>query len=118
MKRGKIILTPFPFTDLQGKKVRPALIVSSDKRPGNDVIIIFISSVISSQNKRQTDIVINKDEEAFPESGLKVTSVIKADKLATISRDVVLGELGELTDEKLNEVELKLKIALDLNGPE
>ena len=32
MKRGTIILTPFPFTDLSNSKVRPALVISTDKR--------------------------------------------------------------------------------------
>ena len=48
MKRGTIILTPFPFTDLTKNKVRPALVVSSNKRNDNDVIIAFISSVFRS----------------------------------------------------------------------
>ena len=52
MTRGKVILTPFPFTNLRGKKVRPAVIISSDTRRGGDVIIAFISSVfIASANK-------------------------------------------------------------------
>ena len=45
MKRGTVVLTPFPFTDLSGTKVRPAVVVSPSDRPGEDVILAFISSV-------------------------------------------------------------------------
>ena len=92
MKRGMIVLTPFPFTDLQGKKVRPAIIISSDKRKGDDVIIAYISSVFDSNRLQETDFVLRKEEEGFVETGLKVTSVFKMDKLATIDKGIILGE--------------------------
>ena len=42
-KKGSIILVPFPFTDLSGNKVRPAVIIS-DGKVGNDVVVVFITS--------------------------------------------------------------------------
>ncbi len=45
MKKGTIVLTPFPFTDLAGQKNRPALVLALSRR-GEDVILAFISSVI------------------------------------------------------------------------
>ena len=44
MRRGTVVLTPFPFTDLIGQKVRPAVIVSRSDRPGSDVLLAFITS--------------------------------------------------------------------------
>jgi mRNA interferase MazF len=42
-------------------------------------------------------------------NGLKVNSVIKLTKIATLSRDLVLGRIGVLEDKCLKEVDEKLK---------
>lgn len=114
MKRGTVILTPFPFTDLQGNRVRPAIIISSDKRRGDDVIVAFISSVFDPTRLQETDFVLRKEEEGFTGTGLKVTSVFKMDKLATIDKGIILGELGAISEEILQRLDERLKIALDL----
>lgn len=41
--KGKIILLPFPFTDLTSAKLRPALVIYEGEK---DVIVAFISSKI------------------------------------------------------------------------
>jgi mRNA-degrading endonuclease toxin of MazEF toxin-antitoxin module len=115
MKRGKIILTPFPFTDLTKNKVRPALVVSSDRRKDNDVIIAFISSVLDSINLFGTDILLDSKEMSFKETGLKTTSIIRTDKLATIDKKIILGELGSIDKELIKKVDEKLKVVLELN---
>ncbi len=42
-------------------------------------------------------------------AGLKVDSVIKLDKIATILKDLIVGELGELDEDIKKEVNGKLK---------
>lgn len=41
LHRGDIVLVPFPFTDLTGEKVRPAVIVSPDP-VGEDIVLAFL----------------------------------------------------------------------------
>ncbi|MDE3058917.1 MAG: type II toxin-antitoxin system PemK/MazF family toxin [Bacteroidota bacterium] len=114
MKRGTIILTPFPFTDLSGHKGRPALIISSDSRQGSVVIIAFLSSVYNQKNLFPTDIVLTTDHSDFSSSGLKTDSVLKIDKLATIDKKIIIGELGALTKKTMEAVIQKLKIVFDM----
>lgn len=114
MKRGKIVLTPFPFTDLTGNKVRPALIVSTNLRTGGDVILAFISSVFNQSALSPTDETLLKTSADFAATGLKVDSVFKMDKLATVERSIILGEIGEVTANLQTRIDAKLKIALNL----
>lgn len=45
---------------------------------------------------------------------MKINSVIKLDKVATLSKDLILGELGELDKELRKEVNQRLKKILEL----
>ncbi|MDO8552304.1 MAG: type II toxin-antitoxin system PemK/MazF family toxin [bacterium] len=86
MSKGRIVLIPFPFTDLSGQKVRPALILHVSR--GDDCIVAFISS--RAEQKSPFDVRIS----ATHANGLKINSVIKVDKLATLQKKIVIGELG------------------------
>jgi mRNA interferase MazF len=41
MLKGRIVLIPFPFTDLSASKLRPALVLYEGEQ---DVVVAFISS--------------------------------------------------------------------------
>jgi len=94
LKRGTVVLTPFPFTDLAGKKVRPALVVSRSDRTGSDVLLAFISSY-RAEPLVTTDLLVEQAHPDFAATGLKVSSVVQLDKLVTIATSVLIGELGE-----------------------
>jgi mRNA interferase MazF len=90
--KGKIILVPFPFTDLTSTKRRPCIILC--ERP-LDVLVAFISSNIPDVIESNA-ILINPEHPEFDKTGLKKTSVIYVDKLATLSKKLISGELGEV----------------------
>jgi len=113
VRRGTVVLTPFPFTDLSGAKVRPAIVVSRSDRPGDDVILAFVSSVVPPRSL-PTDLVVDPSHPNFRETGLKVPSIVKCDKLATVQRRIILGELGQLSATLLRELDQRLGHALNL----
>ncbi len=100
MKKGDIILIPFPFTDFSGNKVRPALVLVNKER---DIIVAFISTQINW--KEEGDVLL----EANIENGLKKKSLIRLSKLATVDKDFALGRLGSLKAEEILQVNKNLK---------
>ena len=100
MKKGTVILIPFPFTNLKGSKIRPAVVLSLN---GVDVTICFITSELKW--KTEYDIYI------LPSmiNGLKVPSLIRTGKIATIDTALVLGKLGELSNVEISELDNALK---------
>jgi len=106
VRKGDIILVPFPFTDLSGNKYRPALVlIESDF----DVTVCFITTQI--QWKENYDIVVQPTED----NGLKKESLIRLSKFATIDKDLVWGRIGTLEDKHIRQINKNLAGILQLN---
>jgi len=99
MKKGDILLIPFPFTDLSGIKNRPALLLAQSER---DVIVAFITTQLKWEDDHH--IVIQPSHE----SGIKKTSLLRLDKLTTINKELIIGKLGNLSSSELRSVDIKL----------
>ncbi|OIO30114.1 PemK family protein [Candidatus Nomurabacteria bacterium CG_4_10_14_0_2_um_filter_30_12] len=106
-KFGDIVLTPFPFTDLSGNKVRPALILGIQNK-GGDITVCFISSSFKN-GVDKFDVLIDEKEKEFKKTGLKLKSIIKITKIATLDKVVVLGKIGELSTKNIQKVKKVLK---------
>ena len=113
MKRGTIVLTFFPFTDLSSLKRPPAIIVSRNIPDIDDVIVAYISSKIP-EKIFDTDLVVNQQNKSFSKTGLIKESVFKMDKLVTINKNIITGELGYADKNLMNELDKRLRIALFL----
>jgi mRNA interferase MazF len=85
---GSIVLARFPFTDLSGHKLRPALIVSRDNDRRSDVIVAFITSRRQASNPDTLEIA------PTAENGLKVASTVRFDKLVTLEKATFAGKIG------------------------
>lgn len=106
MKKGDLVLVPFPFTDLKGAKKRPALVLLSDQ---TDVTVAFITS----RFKWASDFDISLKPSI--ENGLKEESLIRLSKLATIEKDLVIGLLGELSQDEILQINTNLIRLFNLN---
>lgn len=106
MKKGDIILLPFPFTDLSASKLRPAVVLVVSQ---HDVVVAFITS--------QTKLNFENTVLLFPSTnnGLKIESFVRLNKLATLDLSLVVGKLGHLTIEELQVIDRELIKMLAIN---
>ena len=74
--RGDVVLTRFPFTDLTGATIRPAIVVSRGLI-GQDVVLVAVSSVMRAP-LAPTDYAFQANHPEFSSTGLRVTSVFRA----------------------------------------
>lgn len=99
---GDIVLLKFPFTDGKTFKRRPALIVNEFN--DGDIVVCRITSQIYN-----TDYDIFIDD--WEGSGLKLPSVIRVHKIATLEKNLVefvLGQIDNLTKENVKTIFSKL----------
>lgn len=113
MKRGAVVLAVLPFTDLTGRKQRPALVVSPENRPGDDILVAFVMS-FKGNPLQGTDLLIPADDPDFVGTGLKRSSVVRLGKLFTLQKGLLVGRLGDLSPRLMGEVDARLRIALGL----
>ena len=105
MAKGDIVLIPFPFTDLTGSKLRPAVILIDGQL---DLTICFITSQIKWSEP--TDIHIQPS----PLNGIKKASLVRLSKIATVDRQLAVGKIGALDALQVTELNVKLKTLLQL----
>ena len=113
LKRGDIVLLPYPFTDLSGKKARPALIVSNDRfnSVNSDAIFVFITREVY---KTPFDFRIESNDPRFQTTGLKYPSTFRTAKIATLEKKLAQRRLGHADTNLLSEIELRLKSLLEI----
>lgn len=107
-KFGTIVLVPFPFTDLTSTKVRPALIFSKTDKKSKDLILAFITSR-TREKAEKGKFLLESTHKNFKQTGLKVDSLVRFDKLATLNKKLILGELGFLHENLLKKAKPKFQ---------
>lgn len=88
MKKGDIILISFPFTNLTGSKLRPAIVLASSQL---DVTVAFITTQLKW--REEFDVFLSPNLT----NGLKMDSMIRLSKIATLDVELVEGKLGSVT---------------------
>jgi mRNA interferase MazF len=105
MTKGDIVLITFPFTDLSGTKLRPAVILIET---AIDITVCFITAQTNWQES--SDMIIDPS----PSNGLRKRSLLKTNKIATLDKTLAKGLLGNLSQNELNELDNNLKIIFRL----
>jgi len=106
LKQGEIVLIPIPFTDLTSSKKRPVLIISNDdyNRKMDDIVVVAITSNLEDREFRV--LIMNDD---LSDGELKVDSMIRADKIYTLSKEIILKRFGTVKDYILEKVENQIR---------
>lgn len=100
--RGDVIVIPFPFSDLSDTKRRPALVVATVTR--NNVILCQITS----QNQSHSEYAIKIEEDDIENGSLQTVSYAQTDVIFTAASKNIIYKIGNLTEEKLNEISTTL----------
>jgi mRNA interferase MazF len=99
---GEVVVLPFPQTDLQVGKRRPALVVAD--LPGDDVVLCQITSQF-----RPDAHSVALTAADFERGQLAVDSYARSGRLFTIDHSVVLYIAGKINESKLKAVRTKIR---------
>lgn len=88
-KVGNIVSVTFPFSNLKGQKLRPALVLAEVEF--NNLILCQITSKPYSS---KTAIRITPED--FIEGGLSIISYVRPDKLFTADTTIIKSVIGQL----------------------
>ena len=102
-KRGDVILSRFPDSNLRTAKLRPGLIVQANNLQTNlpQLIVAMITSKMFRANhpSRVTILVSTPDGQ---QSGLIMDSVVMTDNLATVVESTIERVVGSIPMEKID----------------
>jgi mRNA interferase MazF len=96
-KRGDVVLVPFPNSNLQSAKVRPALVVQADNLNTGipQLVVSMISSKVTRANHASRVHISTSTPEGL-QTGLLPDSVVMTDNLATVALAVIMRAVGTL----------------------
>jgi mRNA interferase MazF len=115
MKRGDVVIVPFPFQDRPGEKIRPAVVVQDDA--GNARLANTILAMITGNLKdvgQPTTVLVDPATADGAGSGMSGPSLVKCYNLATVRQRRVLHVIGHLSAAVMRQVNDALKVALEL----
>ncbi len=106
--RFRVILVPFPFDDLSGSKVRPAVCLTETVGVHRHVVLAFITSVVPTALE-PTDLLLDPSDADFARTGLRVRSVLRLHRMVTVPTRIIQRQLGVFTPNLQAEVERRLR---------
>jgi mRNA interferase MazF len=115
-RRGDVVMVRFPFTDIQGNKVRPGLVIQNDH--DNQRLRKTIVALITSNLRRMGDrshLFVDPKHPDGASSGLIWPSLVSCNNLATIEQGDILRTLGHLSDVLLTQLNDRLKAAMEIS---
>ena len=104
---GDIVLAAFPFTDSSGTKRRPCVVLAAAESPG-DFAVAFVTTGLAARFPR-FGVALTPSHPDWKQTRLKSPSVIRVDRLCTLSSRVFSGRLGVLSENLQDAVRQQLR---------
>lgn len=111
IKRGHVVILKFA-----GGKPRPAIVVQSNHNNARliNTILVQVTSNTNVATKEPTQVLIDVATAEGQQSGLKHTSAVKCENIATQRMSDVQHVIGRLPDQLMQQVDAALKASLAL----
>ena len=104
--RGEVVLVRYPFSDLSGSKIRPAVIVNAPHTSKD----VFILPLTSRTTLLLAGEFVLKD---WSQAGLNVETAVKRG-IYTVHENLVAQRVGKLSDSDLKDLDDALQLWLGL----
>ena len=111
--RFRVVLVPFPFDDLTGQKVRPAVCLTDAVGVHRHVVLAFVTSVLPV-NPEASDVLLIPSMRGFSQTGLRVPSALRLHRIVTVSAAIIRRQLGTLAPSFQLQVTQRLKVLFGL----
>jgi len=98
---GTVVLVTFPFSNLKGQKIRPALVLANVEF--DNLILCQITSRPYSSKK-----AISLETSDFSKGALPIKSFVRPDKLFTADSTIIKKTAGQLIEKKKKEILKKM----------
>ena len=116
-RRGDVVLVLLPFvTDPSEQKLRPAVVIQNDvgNRFSANLIVVAISSHLPTR-QYPTDLLLRHGSAEAEGAGLGRDSVVQADSITTVAKEMVARLLGRLNATAMRAVDECVRVSLGLN---
>jgi mRNA interferase MazF len=112
MKRGEVVLVDWPYSDRQGSKLRPAIVVQADYLSGilDDTILVQVTSTKHGIPGTEVEL----DPATQTQSGLLHVSYAFCPNLLTADPANIDQTIGVLSDDAMTKIDDCLKATLGI----
>ena len=96
--KGDVVLFPFPYTDMNARKIRPCLVLSDEMQ--YDILLCQITSKHVQADKYSVEIKKNETTDG----SLQIDSLIRSNMLFTAEKLQIIKKICKLDERKYKDV--------------
>ncbi len=103
-KPWEIVLIPFPVSDSESKKRRPAVVISDESADsGQDIVLMFLTSNVKTEPKKGDHLISN-----WQAAGLPKPAICRM-KFTTIDKNLIVKKIGSIKSADVTTIKSKMK---------